>query len=170
MNDDLASIDKAKLAYNLEEAAEATGYSTSTLRIAIRRNDLIARYANTKPVILAEELLDWLRSLPTEPKVGHQPLSQLGNASVDWPGPPTASPRANEAANTMFRKPKEVARELGMSESTLRAYCRTSGIHTRLGKRIMLHPDDVERLVAWIRERSDDADPWSNEPEKDPFA
>ncbi|TQJ40597.1 hypothetical protein FBY33_2664 [Arthrobacter sp. SLBN-112] len=42
MNDDLGSIDKSKLAYNLYEAAEATGYSTSTLRIAIRRNDLIA--------------------------------------------------------------------------------------------------------------------------------
>jgi hypothetical protein len=71
--------------FRVEEAAEATGYSTSTLRIAIRRHDLIARYAKTKPVILAEELLDWLRSLPTEPRGGHQPLSYLVRERPDRP-------------------------------------------------------------------------------------
>ncbi|MEO5314193.1 hypothetical protein PV772_08735 [Pseudarthrobacter sp. CC12] len=55
-----------KLAYSIQEAAEATGYSSDTIRKALRNNDLVARYANSKPVVLAEELADWLRSLPTE--------------------------------------------------------------------------------------------------------
>lgn len=58
MNADPAPIEKAKLAYNIQEAAEATGYSTDTIRRALRNNDLSARYANSKPVILAEELVD----------------------------------------------------------------------------------------------------------------
>ena len=56
----------SKVSYSIEEAAEATGYSTDTIRRALRNNDLTARYANTKPVILATELTDWLSSLPTE--------------------------------------------------------------------------------------------------------
>jgi len=56
----------SKLAYSIEEAAEAAGYSTDTIRRALRNNDLTARYANTKPVILATELTEWLSSLPTE--------------------------------------------------------------------------------------------------------
>lgn len=55
-----------KIAFSIEEAAEASGYSTDTIRRALRNNDLIARYANSKPVILATELTDWLSSLPTE--------------------------------------------------------------------------------------------------------
>jgi hypothetical protein len=56
-----------RLAYSIEEAAEATGYSTDTIRRAIRANELTARYANTKPVILAGELGEWLQALPVEP-------------------------------------------------------------------------------------------------------
>ena len=56
----------SKVAYSIEEAAEATGYSTDTIRRALRNNDMTARYANSKPVILATELTDWLGSLPTE--------------------------------------------------------------------------------------------------------
>jgi excisionase family DNA binding protein len=55
-----------KVSYSIEEAAEATGYSTDTIRRALRNNDLTARYANTKPVILATELREWLEALPTE--------------------------------------------------------------------------------------------------------
>lgn len=55
-----------KISLSIEEAAEATGYSTDTIRRAIRNSDLTARYANSKPVILASELTDWLSSLPTE--------------------------------------------------------------------------------------------------------
>lgn len=55
-----------KLAYSIEEAAEAAGYSTDTIRRALRNSDMTARYANSKPVILATELSEWLSSLPTE--------------------------------------------------------------------------------------------------------
>lgn len=172
-----SNIEKPKLAYNLNEAAEATGYSTSTLRIAIRRHDLIARYANTKPVILAEELRDWLESLPTEPKDGHRPLSYLvDEVPGSFPGPPErpsmAPPERHQPASeakAIFRTPEEVAPELGMSPSRLRAFCRASGISTRMGKnRIMLHADDIAQLVEWIRDRKAADHDWANET-ADPF-
>lgn len=55
----------AKLAYSLAEAAEATGYSKRTIQLAVEHNDLVARYANSKPVIETAELQRWVRSLPT---------------------------------------------------------------------------------------------------------
>lgn len=54
-----------KLALSIDEAAEATGYSTDTIRRAIRNSDMTARYANSKPVILVTELQEWLAALPT---------------------------------------------------------------------------------------------------------
>lgn len=54
-----------KLAYTYAEAAEATGYSERVIRRAVDACDLVARYANTKPVIEASELERWLQSLPT---------------------------------------------------------------------------------------------------------
>ena len=59
----------SKIAYSIEEAAEATGYSTDTIRRALRNSDMTARYANSKPVILGTELQEWLESLPTESPV-----------------------------------------------------------------------------------------------------
>ena len=56
----------AKLAYSFEEAAAATGYSIDTIRRAVRNNQLVARYANTKPVITVTELTEWLESLPVD--------------------------------------------------------------------------------------------------------
>ena len=56
----------SKIAYSIEEAAEAVGYSTDTIRRAIRNNDLSVKYANSKPVILASELESWLTSLSNE--------------------------------------------------------------------------------------------------------
>lgn len=58
----------APLAYTIEDAAKACGYSRETIRHAINRGDLTRRYANTKPVILSEDLLGWLRTLPIEPE------------------------------------------------------------------------------------------------------
>lgn len=58
----------SKLAFNFEEAAEATGYSVDTIRRAVRNSELTARYANSKPIILVGELNEWLTSLPSEPK------------------------------------------------------------------------------------------------------
>jgi hypothetical protein len=54
-----------KIAFTLDEAAEATGYSRRSIQIAIEQNNLIARYANSKPVIEEDELRRWLKSLPT---------------------------------------------------------------------------------------------------------
>lgn len=71
----------------------------------------------------------------------------------------------------VFRTPEQVAPELGMTKTELRNYCKISGIHTRLSKnRIMLHEDDITRLVEWVRKRKDAADDWTKEPEHDPFA
>lgn len=57
-----------KIAFSIEEAAEAVGYSTDTIRRAIRNSDLAVKYANTKPIILATELQAWAEALPSEPK------------------------------------------------------------------------------------------------------
>lgn len=56
----------SKISYNLAEAAESTGYSIRTLQRHIKDGNLIARYANTKCVILHEDLEEWLKDLPTE--------------------------------------------------------------------------------------------------------
>lgn len=59
-----------KLAYSLPEAAEATGYSERVISRAIADHKLIARYANTKPVIKADDLAAWIDSLPVEKPAG----------------------------------------------------------------------------------------------------
>lgn len=70
---------------------------------------------------------------------------------------------------SVFRTPEEVAPELGMTKTELRRYCRESGICTRLSKnRIMLHPDDITRLVEWVRSRN--TKPLLEAEEHDPFA
>ena len=71
----------------------------------------------------------------------------------------------------IFRTPEEVAPELGMTKTELRRYCRQSGICTRLSnRRIMLHEDDISKLIEWVRERKNAEDDWAKEPEQDPFA
>lgn len=71
----------------------------------------------------------------------------------------------------IFRTPEEVAPELGMSKTELRRYCRESGINTRLSnRRIMLHQDDITKIIEWVRERKAVADDWTKEVEQDPFA
>lgn len=68
----------------------------------------------------------------------------------------------------VFRTPEQVAPELGMRPTELRRYVRESGICTRLSKnRIMLHEDDVVKIVNWVRERNAST---PEEAEQDPFA
>lgn len=55
------------IAYDLKSAAQAVGYSEGTLRLAINRHELLPRYANSKPIILRDELYEWAHSLPYEP-------------------------------------------------------------------------------------------------------
>lgn len=57
-----------KIAFSIDEAAEAVGYSTDTVRRAIRNNDIAVKYANSKPIILASELQAWAEALPSEPQ------------------------------------------------------------------------------------------------------
>jgi hypothetical protein len=57
-----------KLALTYDEAAEACGYHRDVLRDAVKANELVASYANSKPVFLVTELQRWLESLPTEKK------------------------------------------------------------------------------------------------------
>jgi hypothetical protein len=57
-----------KLAYTIEEAADATGYSRSTIKLALVTGNLRAGYANSKPVIEADELRRWILSLPERPR------------------------------------------------------------------------------------------------------
>jgi hypothetical protein len=56
----------AKLAYTLQEAADAVGMKLSALRAIIAKGDLAVKYPNSKPVIPADELKAWLDSLPSE--------------------------------------------------------------------------------------------------------
>lgn len=57
-----------KLAYSIDEAAEAVGMSTDAIRRAIRRGDLCAVYPTTKALITVDELRAWLAAAPTSPK------------------------------------------------------------------------------------------------------
>jgi hypothetical protein len=54
----------SKLAYTYAEAAEATGYSQDVIQRAVSAADMVASYANSKPVITARELERWVESLP----------------------------------------------------------------------------------------------------------
>lgn len=53
-------------AYTLDGAAAYCGVSRDVIDEEIRKGNLIARYPTSRPVILREELDEWLASLPTE--------------------------------------------------------------------------------------------------------
>lgn len=55
-----------KLAYTLDEAAEAVGQSVDVIRRKVRAKELPVRYPSARPVILREDLEAWLQSAPTE--------------------------------------------------------------------------------------------------------
>lgn len=48
------------------EAAEVVGVSEATLRRAIDRGDLVARFSGRKTLIRPADLEAWVESLPTE--------------------------------------------------------------------------------------------------------
>jgi hypothetical protein len=71
----------------------------------------------------------------------------------------------------IFRTPEDVTPELGMTRTELHRYCRISGFHTRLSnRRIMLHEDDIRRLVEWVCANPKQPSEWLTDPERDPFA
>ena len=57
---------ETKHAFTVQEAAKSYGVSTDTIRAAIKRGDLSAKYPTSRPVISAEELRAWFDGLPSE--------------------------------------------------------------------------------------------------------
>lgn len=161
-----------KLALTFEEAAEACGYSVRTLKYQVAAGNLMARYANSKGVIRVEDLAQWLDDLPAEPKAGHRPVSALDEGEKDvisGDAPDSiSSDDGKPASKAMFRTPEEVAPELGLAKSKVRDLARASGIHTRVGRRIMLTQEDIDNLVVWIRGRKEAE--LAAKREHDPFA
>lgn len=136
-----------KLAYTFDEAAEATGFDTATIKTMADRGEIVTRYAEGVSVIRIQDLDDWLSALP----------ARRGGHRLD----------STPTAKTTFRTPEEVAPELGISKTSLRSYCRLSGICTRGSRgKILIHEDDIPRLVSWIKEhrRAEDRY-WNSEPD-----
>jgi hypothetical protein len=65
-----------RLAYGIQEFADATCLSYETVRQAILRNELVARYVGRKAVILHEEGRAWLQSLPDRPQPSRVPITR----------------------------------------------------------------------------------------------
>lgn len=60
-------ITDTKQAYTVQEAAKTYGVSTDTIRAALKRGDLSAKYPTSRPIIGAKELENWFNALPDEP-------------------------------------------------------------------------------------------------------
>jgi hypothetical protein len=58
----------SKLAYSLDEFAEAVSLSKAQLRKHIDAGDLVPSYSGSKPLITRAEGERWLATLPAEPK------------------------------------------------------------------------------------------------------
>lgn len=56
----------ARIAYSVKGASEQVGLSQSLIREAVRDGDIEPRYARTKTLIEHDELVRWVRELPTE--------------------------------------------------------------------------------------------------------
>ncbi|MFB2596607.1 hypothetical protein ACEXQE_02335 [Herbiconiux sp. P17] len=67
VREELANVNRVPLlALNYRDASLATGYSVSALHMAVANDQLVASYANSKPVFRLDELDRWLASLPGE--------------------------------------------------------------------------------------------------------
>lgn len=54
----------ANVSFSVKGAAEATGLSEKSIRIAVKMNYLPARYYGSKTLILANDLYNWVDDLP----------------------------------------------------------------------------------------------------------
>lgn len=64
----MTAITVAQVAYELRDAAAASGFGITTIKEAVASGELVAHYggkAATKPVIRAVDLDEWVASLPT---------------------------------------------------------------------------------------------------------
>lgn len=71
-----------RFAFTPDEAADATGLSRSRIFQAIRKAELTARKTGKSVVIETDELLRWLRSLPSR---GRRPSTTDDAPSVEIP-------------------------------------------------------------------------------------
>lgn len=53
-----------KIAYTVQEAAESCGVSEPVIRRAVENGDLTFHYPTSRPVLLAEDLRDWIATAP----------------------------------------------------------------------------------------------------------
>ena len=58
----VADIDK--MAFNVEEASEVSGFGQSTIRKEIAQGRLKAKRLGARLIVAAPDLADWLKSLP----------------------------------------------------------------------------------------------------------
>lgn len=63
---DIAVRPAPAISMNIRQAAEATGVSVEIIRRAIEKGDLVPRYPSARPVLMTEEVRDWVDSRPTE--------------------------------------------------------------------------------------------------------
>lgn len=56
----------SKIAYTVQEAADACGVSEQVVRRAVGKGDLTFHYPTSRPVLLAEDLRDWIATAPVE--------------------------------------------------------------------------------------------------------
>jgi hypothetical protein len=76
------------IAYNIASAAAAVGYSLSTMKNVVRRGQLPVHYANTRGIILYDDLWNWVSSLPL--------ISPAFLDPAPLPDPPTLSKRSKQ--------------------------------------------------------------------------
>lgn len=55
-----------RLAYTVQEFAAATGLGVTTIRDAIKKNEIVPSFVGTKPLISRREGERWIESLPAE--------------------------------------------------------------------------------------------------------
>ena len=60
------SASLAKIAYTVSEAAAACGVSEPVIRRAQAKGDLVYHYPTSRPVILADDLREWIATAPVE--------------------------------------------------------------------------------------------------------
>src|SRR5262249_31227096 len=80
MDADASIAPPTRLAVTPDVAAEITGRTRTRIFEAIRKEELTARKDGKATVIETDELLRWLRSLPTR---GRQPLNALPNREIE---------------------------------------------------------------------------------------
>ena len=109
-----------KLAYSVAEAAEASGRSDGSIRALIQRGDLPAKYPNSKPIVLVEDLEPWLQ--PSEPQIAAQRVAgpERDEAAA---GPEQSFPSIDPVR---FYTPEEMGPLMGLTPSSLRSFCRRS--------------------------------------------